>query len=325
MQAMAAHHGSLQGRGRGWRRTPPAIFPVVMGLYGLGLAWREGADAFGLPAGVAELILGAVAMLHLGGAAAYAAKLAARPGALGDDLRTLPGRAGTAGFVLCFYLLALAIRPFAPEAAAWIAAGTVLLHLAYVAVFVAALVRLPAEQRMPGPVWHLVFASVIIGALALAATGRPAAAGAMFWMAVAAAIPVWVAGAVALVRGAVPAPMRPTLAIHLSPVAVMGNVAVMLGWDQAAAVCGALSAAVLAALALSGRWLTAAGFSPLWGSFTFPLAATAALWLRLGGGWGMAGALALVAATLVIPPIALRILRGWISGDLAARTNAAAA
>ena len=42
-------------------RMPPAVFPAILGLFGLGLALRRGLEAAGLPGGVAEAVLGAVA------------------------------------------------------------------------------------------------------------------------------------------------------------------------------------------------------------------------------------------------------------------------
>ncbi|WP_199260894.1 hypothetical protein [Paracoccus binzhouensis] len=59
---------------------------------------------------------------------------------------------------------------------------------------------------------------------------------------------------------------------------MLGNVAAALGWQRAALGFAIASAAVLGLAVLRGHWLTAAGFSPLWGAFTFPLAATAGLW-----------------------------------------------
>jgi tellurite resistance protein len=72
-------------------------------------------------------------------------------------------------------------------------------------------------------------------------------------------------------------------------------------------------------------WLLEAGFSPLWGAFTFPLAAVANFWLVLGGAWRLPGGLALVAATVVIPPIAIKVMQLWAKGQLAVKTNAATA
>ena len=75
----------------------------------------------------------------------------------------------------------------------------------------------------------------------------------------------------------------------------------------------------------SSRWITAAGYTPLWSAFAFPLAAYAGLLLALGGIWQGPGAVALLAAAVIGPAVALRVLRAWASGDLAVRTNAATA
>jgi tellurite resistance protein len=58
-----------------FRQVPPAIFPPILGLLALGLAWRRGAEVFGLPAGLAEMLLGAVSLLWAAAVFAYAAKL----------------------------------------------------------------------------------------------------------------------------------------------------------------------------------------------------------------------------------------------------------
>ena len=81
----------------------------------------------------------------------------------------------------------------------------------------------------------------------------------------------------------------------------------------------------LALAALRLRWLTEAGFSALWGAFTFPVAATANLWLSVGGIWRVPGGVALVAATLVVLPIGWKVIALWARGQLAIRTNAATA
>ena len=80
-------------------RTPPAIFPPVFGLFGLGLAWRRAGDTFQMPAALGEMILGAVTLLFVFCALAYGIKVARRPGVIPEDLRVLPGRAGLAAAV----------------------------------------------------------------------------------------------------------------------------------------------------------------------------------------------------------------------------------
>jgi tellurite resistance protein len=79
-------------------------------------------------------------------------------------------------------------------------------------------------------------------------------------------------------------------------------------------------------LLAKARWLTTAGFSPLWGAFTFPLAAFSSAMMSLAGQsmvFGVLGALSLAGALAIIPPIALRVLKLWASGQLALKTNAA--
>lgn len=82
---------------------------------------------------------------------------------------------------------------------------------------------------------------------------------------------------------------------------------------------------LLVALLAAARWLTAGGFSPMWAAFTFPLAAAARALIETGGAFAVAGACALALATLIVPWIALRIVRMWADGTLAERTNAATA
>ena len=102
-----------------WRRTPPAIFPPIMGLFGLGLAWRVLALAPGLrplePIG--EAILGATLLLYGFALIAWASKPLRRPAVAIEELRVLPGRAGMAAMVLCLVLSGAALRPYAPSLA----------------------------------------------------------------------------------------------------------------------------------------------------------------------------------------------------------------
>jgi len=90
------------------------------------------------------------------------------------------------------------------------------------------------------------------------------------------------------------------------------------------------SLVVLAVLIFRIRWITEAGFSPLWGAFTFPLAAFTSLqFIAYGAGMGdwalhVAGA-GLAVATVSIPWIAMKIYQAWFKGVLAIKTNAAVA
>ena len=308
-----------------WRRTPPAIFPPIMGLFGLGLAWRAGVGAFDVPRAISDLILGLSALLFCWALLAYVVKILRRPAALVDDLRVLPGRAGVAAAMLCFYLLALALAPFDPLSAWVVLVLGLVLHGIVMLVMISLFLRGPAEQRRITPVWHLMFVGPVIAALAalgLEVWPLALALGAATGMI---AIAVWSVSLDQLTSETVPAPLRPLLAIHLAPAVLLGLLAQGLDLELVASGFSILGAVILGFLVVRAFWLTEAGFSALWGAFTFPLAATATLWLSMGGNWRHAGGVALVAATLIVPWIAGRIVQAWAKGQLAVRTNASVA
>ncbi|MDP3340215.1 tellurium resistance protein [Frigidibacter sp.] len=311
-----------------WRRTPPAMFPPILGLMGLGLLWRGAASVFGVPGGIGEALLGAVTLLWLLAVLAYGAKIARRPGVVAEDLRILPGRAGLAAAVLCFYTFAVVLAPYAPDQARPVLLLGLIAHAAMLAVLLRVMASGPVEQRQVTPVWHLQFTGFIVAAIAAEALGMMGFAKVLFWVALVCAVVIWGLSALQFRRERVPAPLRPLLAIHLTPANFLGAVALGLGWDVLGTVFSVVSAGLLVTLLASVRWLTAAGFTPLWGAFTFPLASVGALWLTLAAGhpvWWVPGGLALIAATLVIPPIAFKVMKMWASGQLAVKTNAAVA
>lgn len=316
---------SLPARPGPFRRTPPAVFPPVMGLLGLGLAWRRGIGEFGLPPGLAEVFLGAATLLFLSAALALAVKIAARPGVVMEDLRVLPGRAGYAAASLCVLLVAAVLAPYAPAAARLVLHAGLGLHALLALLIVRVLLTGPAEQRRITPVWHLSFVGFVIAGLSAPALGQPLLALAVLLGTAPVAALVWAAGLGQIVKAGVPAPLRPLLAMHLAPACLLGLVAQGLGMDVLAGGFAVLAALILAALLVSARWLAAAGFSPLWGAFTFPAAACAALFLALGGAWRLPGGILLVAASFLVLLVAAKVLRLWAGGQLAAKTGAATA
>ena len=92
-----------------FRRTPPLIFPAILSLLALGLAWRSAVADVGLPGGPIEVVLGAVTLLWVGAMAAYAGKVLRRGGVVRDELRILPGRDGLAGLAMTVPAAALAV------------------------------------------------------------------------------------------------------------------------------------------------------------------------------------------------------------------------
>ena len=309
-----------------FRQTPPAAFTPVFGLLGLGLAWRRAAEAFALPAGWPETLLGAVTLLFLFVLAAYLAKAARRPGVVAEDLRVLPGRAGLTAASLSVLLLAAVAVPYSAALARALLFAGLGLHAALALAFLAALAKGPPEQRRASPVWHLAFVGFILAPLSAVPLGLTGLSLAILKATVPVALLVWAVSAVGLVRHGMPPPLRPLLAIHLAPAALFATVSAMLGLPQLALVASLAMLALLALLLARARWIAAAGFSPIWGSFTFPAAAAASASLAQGAEpFRSLGGVLVVAATLAIPPIAWKVMQLWAKGRLAPATNAAIA
>lgn len=310
------------------RRTPPAIFAPIMGLFGLGLGWRAGAAVFGLTPAIGDIILGAVSVLFVFALVAYLAKPVRRVAVLVEDMRVLPGRAGLAAASLSTMLLAASLAPLAPRVATVLALCAFVIHLGLVALLVYVLRTSPPEGRVVTPIFHLSFVGFIIGGVAANALGHHDIARWIIWAMVIPAAIIWGVSLRQIITRVPPAPLRPLLAIHLAPASLFTIVAHGVGMPVVAHGFAVFAGLIFAALLVSLRWLTISGFSPLWGAFTFPLAAFAAAMVLVSGGmgvWGLGAGAVLALATCVVPVIAFKVLKMWPGGTLAAKTNAAEA
>lgn len=306
-------------------RTPPAVFPVLLGLIGLALALRRGVAGFDLASGLVEALVGALVVGWAFALLAFAVKIGRRPGVVAEDLRVLPGRAGMAAASMSVMAMAAALLPYAPGLAFALLWLGLALHAVLAALLIRVLVALPPEARGVNPGWHLAFVGFIVAAVPAAQLGQVALASALLWITLPIAALIWGLSLAQLIGRIPPAPLRPLLAIHLAPAALFATVAALIGQPVMAQAFAGFGAVILLALLAAARWITAAGFSALWGAFTFPLAAYSTALLVLGGAWGMAGNVVLGLAFVTIPPIAWKVLKLWPGGALAAKTNAAEA
>ncbi len=304
-------------------RMPPAVFPAVLGLIGLALALKRASIVAQVPEGLADLALGLVAGLWLFCAVAYGIKLARRPAVVLEDLRILPGRAGLAAATMGALGVAAILVFFLPVAATAALVIGLALQAGLAVLTIRSLLAAPVEAREVTPVWHLSFVGFIVGALAAVPLGWTLLAQALLWGTLPVAVAICGISLWQLVRRIPPAPLRPLLAIHLAPASLFATVAALLGLTLLAQVMLAVGAMILIALVVSGRWITASGFSALWGAFSFPLAAYASA--LMANGLVMGGVLLTVLALGVIPAIAWQVITGWPKGTLAAKTNAATA
>lgn len=304
-------------------RMPPAVFPAILGFLGLGLALRRGLSAFQLDAGPADLLLAMAAVLWGVATVGYVVKFFRRAGVLAEDLRVLPGRNGLAAATMGGMAVAAGLVPVMPRAAAGLLVVSLLAHTLLTVTSAAMAFRLPPSARPVDPGWHLRFVGFIVGAIAAAGLGWMALAEVLLWLTLPLAVLIWAASVHQFRTASPPAPLRPLLSIHLSPAALFATVGALLGHETLAMGFLVLGALFLVAMLASARWIAAAGFTPLWGAFTFPLAAfTSALFAN---GFAWAGLALLVASAVVIPAILWKTLTLWGAGSLAAKTNAAEA
>jgi len=326
----------MQPRKRFGAQTPPAIFSLLLGLFGLTLAWRAAALALPLPAAVSELLLGGVTGLFLVALLAYIAKFMRRPASLLEDLRVLPGRGGLAALAVSVSALSTGLIAVSTAAATGLMWFALAFHVLMTGLVIYTLLSGPREQRQVTPIWHLSFVGVIVTAVSAVRLEHYALAALILWVTLALALIIYAVSAYQLATRIAPAPLRPLLAIHLAPASLFTTVA--LGFPAAdyplmpllAQV--SLGAAVLIGLALlfNIRTITAAGFSPMWASFTFPISAFTSAVLTFAHVAGaqialMLGAVMLAAASGVVGYIAFKVLRMWLNGQLAVKTNAAKA
>ncbi len=311
-----------------WRSTPPALFPPVMGLFGLALAWRR-ASAFSDAAGtISDLVFGVVTMLFLLLAAAYVAKVISAPEVVGRDLTVLPGRLGLSAFSMSVMLLGAGLVPFSTGLATVLVFGGLALHAALAVWIARLLLAAPPEGRAVTPAWHLSFVGFIVAPLAAAPLGYEGLAQLVLYATVPVAAVIYGLSLRQFLTRRAPEPLRPLLAIHLAPLALFGTAAALTGQGALALGFATAASGLILLLLASARWLTTVGFSPLWGAFTFPLAAYAGLCLTLAPAYEAfrwPGFAALIAASLLIPWIAAKVVRMWLRGSLAPKTNAAVA
>jgi tellurite resistance protein len=313
-----------------WRKMPPAVFPPVLGAFGLATAWGRTGDAFNFTPAVGQILMGAVTLLYLYLAGNYLAKVIKRPGVVAEDLKVLPGRAGLAALSMAGMLLAVAVMSLSPALAKVVLVLAVTAHGAILALFLKAFLTGPAEARTVTPVMHLTFVGFIVSPFAALPLGWAGFATVVFWATMVAAVVIWALSARQFIKQDVPAPLRPLLAIHVAPASLLGTVALLLGKGTLGLGFGIFAIVLVAVLLLRAKWVIEGGFSPLWGAFTFPLAAFSSLMMVLGAaGYGelfrVIGGVALIAATFFIPWVLTKILQLWLKGVLAAKTNAAVA
>jgi tellurite resistance protein len=314
-------------RPKRFARLPPAVFSPILGLLGLVLALRLAGTTLGLApiSALSDVAAGAVLVLWAFSVIALAIKNFRRPSVIVEDLRPLPGRAGYSAATMGGMAVGGILAPFAPGLALALIFASLAAHLIIGGLLLRVLMGMGPEAREVNPAWHMHLVGFIVAGTPLVILGQGELAHVILWVTMPLAAVIWGLSIAQLISRLPPAPLRPLLFLHLSPAALFSLDARALGETALSIGALALVMAMFGALVLSLRWVLAAGFTPMWGAMTFPMAAFASA-LMAAGGWFQIAGLALTAAlTIAIPVIAWRILKLWPGGQLAAKTNAAEA
>lgn len=314
----------------------PAWFAMVMGLAGLALAWHRAVPAMGEMAGGVALVVAMAAAFVFIALAVFSFQRARRfPEAFREDFAHPVRHPFVAAMPIAIILLATASVALAgpsslARAAWWVGSVVQLLVTAWV-------VSKWWRGNQPGGIaWASLTPALVIpvvGNVLVPLAGVPLghgdwsaaqfAVGLFFWPLVHALILVRLA-----TQGSWPERLQPAVFVFVAPPSVVGLAALQFGAHPLLA-WGAWGIAVFSLLVAASqlRRIAALPFAmPHW-AMSFPLAAFAALTLRLGPpGSAIAGAgiLALAAASLVILVLAIATLKGLREGTLLAPEPVAA-
>ena len=312
-----------------WRRTPPALFPSMMGFFGMGLAWRAAADhgPFSITPWISYVILGVACLIELFILSSYISKVSYRPKVVLEDMQSVPGRAGISAITVSVFLFAASLAPISPTVA------TVALFVALPLHLLTTVLALTVMMRTPGglvvsPAWHLSFVGFIVACLVAVPLGYTGLSKLILVVTCLTAAIIYGVSLLQIKHAVTAAPLRPMLVIHLAPISLFATVSALLGYPVLSLVFLTLAIGLAGVLASKASYLAQAGFSPLWGAFTFPVAALSVALFVISAQvstFAWIALLPLLLVSVLAPFIFSRVLMMWASGALAIKTGAATA
>ncbi len=312
-----------------WRSTPPAIFPICLGLLGLGLGWRNASEVLAVPHEVGDVLLGLGCAYYLYFLACYLSKMIARPMVLFEDSANPPARAGIAAAAMSMMLLAAALLPFGISAPLVWWAGVVA-QIGASAIGVHAIWKDPPQTRQFSTFQYLTFVGPVVGPIAGIRLGYVTESIVLTLAALVAYVIITTGLVLLYLHRRPPVALRPSVAILLAPTCLFATSFGLLGFETAFAGFYWISMGVAGALVVLVPWMIKGGWSPVWASFTFPVAAFLQVQVlgvvKFGGGLAVVGAYVVMAlGTPVILLVAYRATMMYVTGDLAKKTGAARA
>lgn len=309
----------------GLAHVPITVFASVMGVAGLGLAWRKAADILGLPAMVGEALLALGGVLFVLSLATYALKLARFPAACLAEFNHPIRSSFFAAISIGVLLLATGLHPHAPAAAEamWMAGAMVQLAIT-VRVFARWIIH-RQEIAHANPAWFIP----IVGNIIVPILGVRIGQTDVSWFFFSVGIALWLPMLAIVLNRVIfhddlPPRLVPTLFILVPPPAIgyLAYTGLVGGGDAFSTILINLALFITLILLVMAPRFARLPFAVSWWAFTFPLDAAALAMLEHGhrhpGNWLFAytGPIMLGLASAVVLVVLMRTAIGTVNGTL---------
>ncbi|WP_404378372.1 SLAC1 anion channel family protein [Caenispirillum salinarum] len=306
--------------------VPVPLFAVVMGVTGLGIAWRKAAHTVAAPAMVGEAIMALAAVLFVAITVLYAIKALRFPQAVKKEFAH-PIRANFfPAFSIAILLLSIGAIPHAPTLALWMWTVGAVLHITLTVTLLKRWILHDIHIAHSNPAWFIP----IVGNIIVPLTGSHFGFTEVAWFFFSIGVVFWLVLMTLLIyriifHDPMPAKILPTLFIFMAPPAVgyLSYMALTDGVVDGFARVLIYTGLFIALLLLSmTRTFLKVPFAVSWWAFTFPSAALACAVLDYGArvgapagltalGWGLLGL-----ATVIIATVFIRTTVALVGGHL---------
>ena len=281
---------------------PASLFGVVLGVCGLGQAWRVAARLWDLPGAVGETVLAVATLIWASLLVGYVAQAISHPGIVREEFLH-PVKGGAPALLgVSTLLIVLAVLPYSRELAWLLAAAGMGWHLAFSLWHTGYMWKGGRDPLDDAPTLYLpTVAGNFTSAAALGALGKPD----WGWLFLGAGLFSWLAIEPLILRRlwraeGVPAAQRPLFGIQFAPPVVCAMAWLTLAPSASVAedhwlpmLWGYGLFQFLLGLRLKS-WIAEQPFAPSYWSFTFGVAASAVSGLKLAlAGVGAAQILAI--------------------------------